>query len=105
EPGTGRTHRKSLRTEDLQQAIAVLVADLRDAAPKTKSSSLALVLQTYYTDHAKWLPSATVVRSHMAKLIAELGDATPVESITEPKQRTFVERCLSDGNKLAYAAR
>lgn len=33
------------------------------------------------------------------------GAGTPVDAITEARQREFVERCLEDGNKLVYAAR
>ena len=105
EPGTGRTRRASLGTEDLQKAIVMLVAEVREAAPKTKSSSLGLVLQAYYSDHAANLPSAGVVRSHITKLTAVMGASSTVETLTDSTQRSFVERCLSDGNKLAYAAR
>jgi integrase len=105
EPGTGRTRRASLGTEDLTEAIVTLVALVREATPKTKSSSLGLVLQTYFTEHAKTLPSVNVIRSHIGKLLAAMGAATLVETITEAKQKVFVERCLEDGNKLAYAAR
>ena len=105
EQGTGRTRRASLGTEDLQEAIVILVALVREAKPKTSSSSLSLVLQTYFTEHAETLPSKDIVRSHIRKLLAVMGAATLVETITEAKQREFVEGCLEDGNKLAYAAR
>jgi len=68
-------------------------------------SSLGLVLRTYFGEHAKGLPSKVVVQSHMKKLSDLLGPATLVENITEDKQRQFVEQCLEEGNKLAYAAR
>jgi integrase len=83
----------------------MLVALVREEAPKTRSSSIGLILQTYFSDHAQTLPSKDVVRSHIKKLLAVFGPATPVGEIAEAKQRAFVERCLEDGNKLAYAAR
>lgn len=105
EPGTGRTRRASLGTEDIREAEVILVALVLDKTPKTKSSSLGLVLQTYFTEHAQYLPSKDVARSHMKKLLSGMGASTMVETITEKKQRDFVERCLEEGNKLAYAAR
>ncbi len=105
EPGTGRTRRASLGTEDIREAEVILVALVLGKSTKTKSSSLGLVLQTYYTEHAQDLPSKDVVRSHMRKLLTAMGASTQVETITERKQREFVERCLEEGNKLAYAAR
>lgn len=105
EPGTGRTRRASLGTENLREAIVKFATIVREAAPKTKTSSLGLVLQTYYAQHAIRLPSKDVVRSHIKKLLSVLGAATAVETITEGKQREFVERCMEEGNKLAYAAR
>lgn len=105
EPGTGRTRRASLGTEDLQEAIVKFAVLVREASPKSKTSSLGLVLQTYFREHAATLPSSKVAQSHIGKLVAFIGAATPVENITEKRQKEFVERCLEDGNKLAYAAR
>lgn len=105
EPGTGRTRRSSLGTEHIGEAKLKLAKIVSAEAPKSRSSSLSVVLQVYFVEHTDKLPSKEVARSHGRKLLLFLGNTARVEVFTEPKQRKFVEACLEQGNKLAYVAR
>ena len=105
EPGTGRTRRSSLGTEHIGEAKLKLAKIVSAEAPKSRSSSLSVVLQIYFVEHTDKLPSKEVARSHGRKLLLFLGSTARVEVFTETKQRKFVEACLEQGNKLAYVAR
>jgi len=105
ELGTGRTRRASLGTEDISEAKIILAEIVMKGAPKTNTSSLALVLETYFVEHTDRLPSKHVARSHGRRLLTFFDPTFKVAMLTDAKQREFVETCLDDGNKLAYAAR
>ena len=105
EPGSGRTRRSSLGTENLEEAKLALAKHVTAEGPKTHSSPLSVVLEVYFVEHTDKLPSKVVARSHGRKLLSFVGQTSRVGVFSESKQREFVEACLEQGNKLAYAAR
>ena len=73
--------------------------------PKTVDALLPEVLLKYFEERTDKLPSGKVARGHGRKVLAFLGNAVRVKVLTEAKQKEFVEHCLAQGHKLAYAAR
>lgn len=105
EPGTGRTSRSSLRTKDLEVAKRLLIEHVLHGAPKSVDDPLSAVLVKYFEERTDKLASRKIARGHGRKVLAFWGETVRVKALTEAKQREFVEHCLGEGNKLAYAAR
>jgi len=105
EPGTGRTRRASLGTQDLDTAKLALAEIVLKGAPKTVDAPLSIVLLKYFEEHTDKLASAKIARGHGRKLLAFVGATARVKTLSETRQKEFVQRCLDKGHKLSYAAR
>jgi len=57
EPGTGRTRRASLRTEDLDAATKLLAEIVVKGSPKTQNAPLSAVLLDYFESRTDRLPA------------------------------------------------
>lgn len=105
EPGTGRTRRSSLGTENLEQAKVVFAEAVLKQSPKGLDSPLSVILEHYFTSHTDSLPSKDVARSHGRILLKFFGATSKARQLTDAKQQEFVKRCLDDDLTLAYVAR
>ncbi len=105
EPGTRRTRRQSLRTEDLEQAKRLLAEIIVKGAPKTSRTSLAVVLHKYFDERTDKLPSGKNARLAGRTLLSYLGETVRVEAITEAKQKEFAEWSIQQGHSLGYISR
>lgn len=105
EPGSCRTRRASLGTADLESAKLKLAEIVLKGAPKTPDAPLSIVLERYFEDRTDKLRSKKVARGHGRKILTFFGATARVKSLTEAKQKEFVERCIDRGYKLSYVAR
>lgn len=105
DPGTGRTRRASLGTEDLERAKEKLIEITAGKIPANVNGHLARVLEQYYWDRTDFLPSAKPAR-HAGKLLLECwGALIKVSALTEAKQKEFIEWSLTRGHSISYIAR
>lgn len=105
EPGTGRTRRASLGTADIEEAKLKLAEIVLMGAPKTPDAPLSVILEKYFEDQTDKLRSAKIARGHGRKMLEFFGATARVKTLTEARQREFVEHCISQGHKLSYVAR
>jgi integrase len=105
EPGTGRTRRASLRTEDLKTAERLLAEIVVKGAPKTVNAPLSAVLLDYFENRTDKLPSKKPARAAGRQLLAFWGETVRVAAITEAKQKEFAEKSIAKGNSLSYISR
>lgn len=106
EPGTGRTSRASLRTEDLEEAKRLLAEIVVKGAPKSTNTPLSAVLLAYFEGHTDNLPSADNARLAGRTLLACWGPTIRVEAaIGETEQRKFAKWSSDKGHSLGYFSR
>jgi integrase len=105
EPGTGRTRRASLRTEDLEIAKRLLAEIVVKDAPKTQNAPLSAVLLDYFENRTDKLPSKKPARHAGRLMLAFWGETIRVASITEAKQKEFAEDAITKGHSLSYISR
>lgn len=73
--------------------------------PKTKSSHLAPILETYYLERTDHLRSKGPARQAGRLLLKCWGSMTTVEAITDALQKEFVRWSLEKGHAISYVAR
>ena len=105
EPGTGRTRRTSLRTEDLEIAKRLLAELVVKGAPKTRDAPLSAVLLHYFENRTDKLPSKKPARHAGRLMLAFWGETVRVTAITEAKQKDFAEDAIAKGHSLSYISR
>jgi integrase len=105
EPGTGRTRRSSLRTEDLEEAKRLLAEIVVKGAPKSERTPLSAVLLDYFENHTDKLPSGKNARGAGRTLLECWGQTIRVEAIKESKQKEFAEWSIERGHSLGYISR
>lgn len=103
--GTGRTRRKSLRTNDLDEAKKRLAEIVTLEAPPGIDTLLSTILLRYYWDRTDFLPSAQPARHAGILLLQCWGGAVKASEITEAKQKRFVEWSLERGHSSSYVSR
>ena len=105
DPGTGRTRRASLGTEDLGEAKLKLAQIVMEGAPKSKNSPIAIVLENYFKERTDRLPSGKSARN-AGKLFLECwGKTARVSAIDEHRQKQFVEWSIKRSHSTSYIAR
>lgn len=105
DPGTGITNRRSLGTDDLNDAKRKLAEIVVKGSSKNGGSLLAAVLLDYFERHTDRLPSKKQSRNAGRIVLACWGNAIKVNQLTEAKQKEFAQWCLSRGFTMSYAAR
>src|SRR5690242_15672314 len=74
EPGSGRTRRESLRTDDLEAAKTALAEIIVKGSPKTNNAPLSAVLLDYFEQRTDKLPSAKPARAAGRSMLACWGE-------------------------------
>jgi hypothetical protein len=105
EPGSGRTRRASLGTDDLERAKIIFAQAVLIEGPKTPDSPLSAVLEAYFVGRTDKLPSAKHARLAGKTLLKCWGDNVRVSEISEAKQKAFAEWSLGKGHALSYLSR
>lgn len=103
-----RTHRRSLRTRDLQEAELRLAqwvtehARIRDERPQ--DVPLATVLERYYREHAVHTRSSEAAK-HALRYWLEWFKDVSVSEVTKPRQAAFVRWLEDNGKSRGYVRR
>jgi integrase len=105
EPGSRRTCRASLRTEDLEEAKRLLAEIVVKGSPKTTNAPLSAVLLDYFENRTDKLPSKKPARHAGRLMLACWGETVRVAAVTEAKQKEFAEKAIAKGNSLSYVSR
>jgi hypothetical protein len=74
EPGTGRTRRASLRTQDLEVAKRLLAEIVLKGASKSQNTPLSAVLLDYFESRTDKLPSKKPARHAGRLMLSCRGD-------------------------------
>lgn len=108
DPKTRQLRRFSLRTNDYETAKARFEQWWREEnIPREADRSdvtLALVLATYYRDHAANLPTAKAAALHVNRWLDFWGEAT-LEDVADKARQAQFRAWLGDGKSPAYVQR
>lgn len=105
DPGTHRTRRASLGTDDFERAKILFAQAVLIKGPKTPDAPLSAVLESYFQERTDKLPSAKHARLAGRLLLECWGDTIRCSQITETKQRQFAEACLARRHSASYISR
>lgn len=105
EPGSYRTRRNSLRTEDLDEAKKRLAEIVIKGAPKSVNTPLSAVLLNYFEERTDKLPSKDNARLAGRTLLAFWGATARIDLVTDAKQKQFAEWSIGKGHSLGYISR
>jgi hypothetical protein len=103
--GTGRTRRASLGTADLETAKTLLAEIVIKGRPKGAETHLSIVLEDYFLNHTDHLPSKDPARNAGRILLECWGAMIKTGSITEERQKRFIDWSMKRGHSLSYVAR
>lgn len=105
---TGQTRRRSLGTQNIEEAKRRLADhavanETMENLPAT-AVPLAQVLGRYYDEHARMLASEEAIRHHLRRWVEHYGNATVAE-LTPRAQEKFVTSLQSEGLSAGYIRR
>lgn len=101
----GGTCRRSLGTEDIEQAKMKLAEMVVQGSPATVNTPIAVVLENYFVERTDHLPSKNPARHAGRLFLEEWGSGFRVNDITEQKQKDFAKNSADRGNSLGYIER
>jgi len=105
DPGTGRTRRARLISEDIEAAKKELAQIVLVGQIKTNDSHLLVVLENYFVDKTDYLASRQSARN-AGRLFSECwGALFKVRSLTDERQKRFVEWSLERNHAISTISR
>lgn len=101
----GGTCRRSLGTEDIEQAKLKLAEIVLRGAPATANSPLSILFENYFLARTDFLPSKQPARASGRVFLEQWGEGARVNDVTEAKLKEFSTKLAAKGNSLGYIAR
>lgn len=101
----GGTCRRSLGTEDIEQAKLKLAEMALKGSPATVNTPLSIVLENYFVEHTDNLPSAKAARHAGRLMLQEWGIGVKVNDLGEQRQKDFAVASAAHGHSLGYISR
>lgn len=101
----GGTRRRSLGTEDIEQAKLTLAEMALQGAPASNVSPLSIILENYFLSRTDHLPSKDAARTAGRLFLEAWGATCKVQDIAEQKQIDFAKARAAAGNSLGYTER
>lgn len=101
----GGTRRRSLGTEDIEEAKLKLAEIVLQGAPASTNSPLSIVFENYFLERTDRLPSKDAARRAGVLFLEEWGSGFRIGEISEAKQQEFVTASVKRGHSLGYIAR
>lgn len=101
----GGTCRRSLGTEDLEQAKLKLAEIVLKGAPSTATTPLAIIMENYFTARTDHLPSKNAARTAGRRFLEHFGVKARACDLTEDGLKGYARTQVKTGNSLGYIAR
>lgn len=102
----GGTCRRSLGTENLEEASLKLADIVLRGAPAGGASPLSVILDKYFTERTDKLPSGAAARHAGSLLLEHWGERATVNDVTLEEQKKFAQWCVDMfGHSLGYISR